>query len=205
MAAYKASGFTLFEVLIALAILGLIATFGIPKVLKSTYGSKNTAIFKESVATLSSAYSAYEKINGMGYGVSGTRGAEIVIAHVNIVRTITSGSSGGGLSVGSGLTSFNCSSTEPCYELHNGAWIQAGNAGTQGFLGNDTKSNAIQFNLDPDGERQAAGAVTLYMFYGGRVVTYSDIGAPPSGLGSGGLASVEAIDPDWATWLAYAH
>lgn len=46
------SGFTLAELLIALAILGVIATFTIPKVLTSQNDSKRTAVMKEAVATL---------------------------------------------------------------------------------------------------------------------------------------------------------
>jgi prepilin-type N-terminal cleavage/methylation domain-containing protein len=44
--------FTLAELLIALAILGVIATFTIPKVLQSQQDSKKTAIFKETIAAI---------------------------------------------------------------------------------------------------------------------------------------------------------
>ena len=46
-------GFTLSELLIALAILGLIATFTIPKILQSTQTQSRDAVLKETVATLS--------------------------------------------------------------------------------------------------------------------------------------------------------
>ena len=47
------SGFTLSELLIALAILGLIATFTIPKVLNSTDTASKQAVFKETLGMLS--------------------------------------------------------------------------------------------------------------------------------------------------------
>jgi prepilin-type N-terminal cleavage/methylation domain-containing protein len=48
----KHPGFTLAELLIALAILGVIATFTIPKVLHSQEDSKRRAIFKETIASI---------------------------------------------------------------------------------------------------------------------------------------------------------
>ena len=53
-------GFTLAELLIALAILGVIATFTIPKILDSGTDSKRNAIAKEIAATVSGAYQNYK-------------------------------------------------------------------------------------------------------------------------------------------------
>lgn len=51
----NASGFSLVEVLIAVGLLGLIATFTIPKVLQSTGESAGTARFKDSLVALQTA------------------------------------------------------------------------------------------------------------------------------------------------------
>src|SRR5688572_255419 len=47
------NGFTLAELLIALGILGVIATFTIPKVLQNQQSSEKKAVFRETIAALS--------------------------------------------------------------------------------------------------------------------------------------------------------
>jgi prepilin-type N-terminal cleavage/methylation domain-containing protein len=55
-------GFTLAELLVSLAVLGVIATFTIPKVLTSVTYSQQTAIGKSVISSITEAYQAY-KIN----------------------------------------------------------------------------------------------------------------------------------------------
>ena len=75
------SAFTLSELLIALAILGLIATFTIPKVLQSVGNGSRTAIFEESVAALSEL--TYE---GVLNGEFGSPGALTPVASFYVNR-----------------------------------------------------------------------------------------------------------------------
>lgn len=54
----KHYGFTLAELLIAIAILGVISTFSIPKVLNALQDNRKAALFKEVIATLNGAFYA---------------------------------------------------------------------------------------------------------------------------------------------------
>ena len=54
-------GFTLAELLISLAILGVIATFTIPKILTSQQNSQKAAVTKEVIAMISGAFTAYQQ------------------------------------------------------------------------------------------------------------------------------------------------
>lgn len=198
--AARRAGFTLLEVLIAVAILGVIATFAIPKILQASGDAKMTAVFKESMAAVSGSYTAYDQVQGLSYGANGTNGATLLDTYLNHVRKLSSGHTEASVTTAHGDEIFNCSTSEPCYELHNGAWLQAGAAANDGFQ-ERSATHAIQFNLDPDGLGRGAGMVTVYMLANGRLVTYSDNQGVPAGLGPAALPDAELdTDPEWATW-----
>lgn len=61
--------FTLAELLIALAILGVIATFTIPKILQTQQDNRFKALGKEAAATISGAFQAYQQQNQLNSGL----------------------------------------------------------------------------------------------------------------------------------------
>lgn len=65
----KQQGFTLTELLIALVLLGVIASFAIPKVLKATADQKTAAVVKETAAMLEDAYYG-NRLNGDTYATN---------------------------------------------------------------------------------------------------------------------------------------
>lgn len=136
-------GFTLSELLIALAILGVIATFTIPKVLQSQQDGKYKAVAKEAMAALSEAYQLYKLKNTVNpVNFNGL----LITTYLNYVSVQTTGD----VDRRYGQTgSLTCNGGSPCLKLHNGAsiftdsWFTFGQANSQHY---------IVFNLDPDGK-----------------------------------------------------
>ncbi len=153
-------GFTLAELLISLAILGVIATFTIPKILSSSANGQNTAIAKEVASMISAAYSTYTLNNGAATTVK----PGDLTQYFNYVSTTTSGTLSAATS---GTALQTCSATLPCISLHNGGVVQWDTAQT--FSGSTT-THAVTFNLDPDGTG-AQGRITFWQFYNGRFTT----------------------------------
>lgn len=173
-------GFTLAELLIALAILGVIATFTIPKILSTTSNGQNTAIAKEAASMVSGAFSAYTLNNGIASTVTG--GA--LTSYMNYVSVDSSSTIG----------SLTCTATAVCLKLHNGGVLQYSTS--MNFNGT-AAANGIYFNLDPDGAGTATQA-TFIQFANGRLTTYTANGGAPT---SGGTALTTAADPSYiANW-----
>ena len=181
------SGFTLAELLIALAILGVIATFSIPKILLASSQGKNTAMAKEAASMISGAYSAYI----LNTGANTTAGASILTQYMNYVSTVTTGD----LSTAtSGLDLAACSATFVCLRLHQGGILQYDTVTT---FGGSTTTHAIPFNYDPDGTGPL-GAITFWQYYNGRLTTGGQATTPTS---AGGTMVVTTADPPYlSSW-----
>jgi prepilin-type N-terminal cleavage/methylation domain-containing protein len=178
------SGFTLAELLIALAILGVIATFTIPKVLNSATSGQNTSVAKEVAGMISGAFSSYTLNNTL----STSSEPESLTPYMNYVSIVTTGTIGG-------LEA--CSATLPCMKLHSGAVLQYGTGNT--FSGT-AATDAVLFNLDPDGSG-STGAATFVLYANGRLTTRG-VGAPGStGAGTAATDKVTAITTD-PTYIA---
>jgi len=157
MKLYKSHGFTLAELLIALAILGVIATFTIPKVLFSAASGQNTAVAKEAASMVSGAYTSYSLQNGT-VATNTTAGA--FTSYMNYVAVDTSAATYTGMT---GCSTANI----VCMKLHNGGVLQYNSANV--FNGSAT-TNAVLFNVDPDGTGTATPA-TFLLYYNGRLTT----------------------------------
>lgn len=144
----RSPAFTLSELLIALAILGIIAIFTIPKVLQSQRDGRNKAITKEMIAAVSGAYQAY-KLNNVP---SATMHLGDLTPYLNYVKLQTTGSFD---KWHNWTGTLSCSSQAPCIVFASGGLInyyQGNGAATSGnYFGQTQNNNYIYFSMDPDG------------------------------------------------------
>jgi len=174
------TGFTLEELLIALMILGEIATFTIPKILAGQTTSRNNAVAKEAMATLASAYQQFQMAQGT-VPTSTTPGA--LTQYMNYVSYSTSGTIDldpfDTISIPAGT--YACSASYPCMKLHNGSTVMLLNA--SGF---GTTSGVVAIIVDPDtAVTNKSDSIVFYLFYNGRVTSL------------GQYMSTTSYDPSW--------
>lgn len=177
------TGFTLAELLISLLILGVIATFAIPKLLQAQQSQQKSAITKEAIASVAGAYNTYKLQNT----VTSATGMDDLIADLNYVREETAMI----VDHKPGVASADCSTVPvKCYRLHNGAilWYST----VSGRFTGTTNNDYLLFLIDPDGEYSngdATGkAVELFLYTTGRLTSRAVVANDP------------ARDPVWFSW-----
>lgn len=132
-------GFTLAELLIALALLGVIATFTIPKILNAQQSSASLAKAKEVAAMISGAY---QQAQAAGNASSSTKPGDLT-QYMNYVKLDTSGTLIGAYPSWAGTAGGGtnaCDATRPCLILHNGG-LQLNDAAFGG------QTSRIKFNF----------------------------------------------------------
>ncbi len=176
-------GFTLAELLSALAILGVIATFTIPKVLSSSQNGQKVAIAKEFASSISAAYQAYS----LNTTPTATTNATDLMALMNYVRVDSSSS----VDDVPFFNNINCAAAHTCYTLHNGATAVIYN-GSQPF-GGTAATDYMAFQIDPDstysGSTTGDGkGVEFFLYFNGRIVSKAD------------STGNTAHNPSWFSW-----
>lgn len=162
-------GFTLAELLIALAILGVIATFTIPKVLSSQQDSQAKAVAKDIAATISSGYQAYRLNKGDS---SDTEFADIT-PYLNYVKVLTDSASQIDATYGfTGTIECDSGIGRTCLLLHNGSVLMY----FMHSFGGTASTNALLYYFDPDGKPTSSGnasgpgkSVNFQLYYSGRI------------------------------------
>jgi prepilin-type N-terminal cleavage/methylation domain-containing protein len=180
-------GFTLAELLIALAILGVIATFTIPKILNAQQDSKYKSMAKEAAGMVSGAMTEL-KMRG---GLATTSTFMDLTPYMNYAAIDTTSMIDNYYTGGT----RDCSDTVNfvCLRLHNGAIMRSKPTQTLGSL---TSSGFIFFSLDPDGRvtdgttNGPGHAVEMYVYTDGMVRTYGTSRSSPN----------PALDPPWFSW-----
>ena len=186
-------GFTLAELLIALAILGMIATFTIPKILNSQQNGQKKAAAKEVASMLSGAYSAYQLAQPASTGLK----TKDLTPYMNYVRLETANQLIDGTVTEGSLT---CNSTSPCLALHNGGklyfWDES--------FGGTSAAHAIAVTFDPDGAYSGSTTgsgkgVEFVLYYNGRLGSYATV-MPGTVNSAGPWTTCSSCDPDWFDW-----
>ncbi|MEB3286154.1 MAG: type II secretion system protein [Vampirovibrionales bacterium] len=180
-------GFTLAELLIALAILGVIATFTIPKVLTAQGSSKYNAMAKETVAMVSGAYAAF-KVTGTASGNTQFSDFTPFMNYVKVDTTTT-------FDEAQTLATRSCADWG-CLKLHNGGilWTEF----TEGFSGTST-NNGTWFCLDPDGIASNDKSACFIIYFNGRVTSWGQM-LPNTVSNYDTYNPTTAYDPPWFSW-----
>lgn len=142
----QSSGFTLAELLISLAILGVITTFTIPKILGSSQNQQYSAAAREAIATISGAYQQHQ-LNGLL--TTSTKPSDLT-QYMNFVAVDTASQ----LDSHSGGTKTCDNTTSTCIKLQNGGTLLFADWAT--FSGSSNLS-AAWFLFDPNGRVDVSG------------------------------------------------
>jgi prepilin-type N-terminal cleavage/methylation domain-containing protein len=164
------AAFTLAELLIALAILGVIATFTIPKVLQTQQDQRYKSIAKETAAMLEGSL---QQLQLKGTLTGNTYSADLT-PYMNYVTVQTTGQVD---SQQNSAVARDCSGGWTCLKLHNGAVLHFW---PNKYFGGTDSLRALQFGLDPDGivaGNSQGRSVMFFLYYDGKVRTYKTMEA----------------------------
>lgn len=190
------NGFSLSELLIAMLIIGQIATFTIPKVLVSQQNSRYKAIAKEAMASVASAYQMYRLKNG---SVPTSFTPVHLLPYLNYVKVDNVSQ----IDDSPGWGAYECS-WGLCAVLHNGAYLYL-NTGWVTF-GQATPNNYVYFQLDPDGKYSGSTtgpgkSLYILLFYNGRIISGIERQAAYTVYEGGSPQNYGPQSaPDWFSW-----
>lgn len=189
------AGFTLAELLISLAILGVIAIFAIPKILTAQQSNAYNAAGKEAAAMIAGAY---QRAQMAGIISSSTTSADLT-PYMNYVSVDTSTP----IDDWQTGTTWGCTGAVRCLTLHNGGKLAYDTSNFAFRSGSTTQDNALLFQFDPDGRvtdgttNGPGKALAIVLYYNG-------------GLGTEGTARPGSYyattypganyDPPWFSW-----
>ncbi len=183
----RQAGFTLAELLIALAILGVIATYSIPKLLGMQQNAQNNAMAKEVAGMIAQAYQIHQN-KGL---LSATTKSVDFLQYMNYVKVDSTS-----IIDGQQPSTLASCVTHTCVTLHNGGTLLVHNAESFSAL---TPAYAVIFIMDPDGKASDVQGLGLLLKANGQVTTY---GTCNGALNSSSFLYTcnPANDAPWFSW-----
>ena len=190
----KQPAFTLAELLIALVILGVIATFTIPKVLQSQQNNSYNAAAKEAIAMVSGAYQAYKQQNTPTNSTSTTNMTPfmnyVVLDTTSVIDSKQT------------QTTTACSAGT-CLRLHNGGMLRYNSTP---FNAVSSSTSALEYLFDPDGKvtdgttNGPGKAVNFFLYVNGRIVDRGNSDPNTYASGNNYPAADPTTTPPWFSW-----
>ena len=181
----KQQAFTLAELLIVLALLGIIAAFALPKLLQNSKLNQYNAMAKEAAMMVGQSYSLYQQ-NSVP---STTTRPRDLVPYMNGV------SRPGGFSIdnGNGGT-MTCNINDNCLQLHSGAILAFASLA---FPGTDPLAFMI-FIFDPDGVGSEP-ALRYALYFNGQMTDWGHL-KPGSYSGYGPATADPTRVASWFKW-----
>ena len=150
----KQNAFTLAELLISLVVLGVIATFTIPKVLNSQQSSQWSSSAKEAASMVSGAYQQYVFINGKPVSGIDTALPSEYIQYMNYVKVLSTNQT---VDLPYTQGTRSCVNSNQCFLLHNGGVLYPTRV-DWGVCDTGSTGDANVWYFDPDGKVTGGGA-----------------------------------------------
>jgi prepilin-type N-terminal cleavage/methylation domain-containing protein len=185
-------GFTLAELLIALSILGVIATLTIPKVLTQSDSQKKAAAAKEVASMIAQAFRQYQQNSPINVN---TKPSDLK-AYMHYVADDTTTVIDNVV----GAASDTCANATPCIKLHSGGIVLFRDDGTMTGL---SDLDSIRFVFDPDGVQLGdmgdgpSKSLVFILYANGKLTTLGNMTAGTRWKGS---VITSVPDTSWFNW-----
>ncbi len=183
-------GFTLAELLISLAIFGMVATIVIPKIITAQQNTQYTARAKEVISSVSAAFQQYQANN---VSVPSTLGIKDLTPYMNYISR-DSTTTIDDIPV---YTTVSCANGSfVCLRMHNGSTMLY--RPTENF-GGSSATNGVLVLLDPDGVASANKSIDFMLRYTGRIISLGTCDATTFSSQFAYPCS-STWDPSWFQW-----
>ncbi len=178
----RALGFTLAELLSALAILGVIATFTIPKVLQGQQDQRRISIFKETIASVHQVLYNDWILTG---GEMSTHDRALMFANLNYIKQCPGGAAADGCH-----SDFGAAGIDPAVIIHNGA-VVGDLDGYNTSFGTGAKVAAIKIDWNGEDLPNTLGddQISVFINVGTATTTLLTTGIRPGEIGTPAGAS----------------